>query len=101
MQDLHLSLLSELGKKFEVVGDLEQAIDVFQQTVAVDPTAEHAHRALMRLYAATDQRLRALQQYHRLREVLDSELALDPDAESRKLYDNILSGHFQSEITRK
>lgn len=97
LRDLHLRLLSELGKIFEAVGDIEQAIDIFQNTIAVDPTAEHAHQALMRLYAAQGYRQRALQQYHRLREILDRELALDPDLESRKLYEDILSGQFQNE----
>ena len=101
LQDLYLSLLSELGNMFEALGDIQQAIDIFQQTVAVDPTAEHAHRALMRLYTAKGYRQRALQQYHRLREILGRELGLDPDTESRKLYEDILSGHFQTEVTQK
>ena len=101
LQDLYLSLLSELGRMFETLGDIEQAIDIFHQAVAVDPTAEHAHRALIRLYAATDRRQRALQQYHRLREILDRELGLDPDSGSRKLYEDILSGRFQTEIIQK
>lgn len=101
LRDLYLNLLSELGRMFQTLGDLEQAIDIFQQIVTVDPTAEHAHRALMRLYAATGLRLRALQQYHRLHEILDRELGLDPDPDSRKLYEDILSGRLQTEITQK
>jgi DNA-binding SARP family transcriptional activator len=101
LRDLYLSLLSELGRLFETLGDIEQAIDIFHQAVAVDPTAEHAHRALMRLYAVTDRRHRALQQYHRLREILDRELGLEPDPDSRRLYEDILSGRFQTEITQK
>jgi DNA-binding SARP family transcriptional activator len=101
LRDLYLSLLSELGKMFEAVGDIEQAIDIYQQLVAVDPTAEHAHRALMRLYISAGLRQKALQQYHRLREILDRELGLDPDPDSRKLYEDILSGRFQTEITQK
>jgi DNA-binding SARP family transcriptional activator len=101
LRDLYLNLLSELGNMFEALGDIDQAIDIFQQTVAVDPTAEHAHRGLMRLYTIKGYRNRALQQYHRLREILDRELALDPDPDSRKLYEAILSGRFQPEITQK
>lgn len=100
LRDLYLSLLDDLGKMFESVGDIEQAIDIFHQLVAVDRTAEHAHRALMRLYANAGLRQRALQQYHRMREILDRELGLDPDPESRKLYEEILSGRFQTELTR-
>jgi DNA-binding SARP family transcriptional activator len=34
----------------EAEGEIEQAIDMFRQVIASDPTAEYAHRALMRLY---------------------------------------------------
>jgi DNA-binding SARP family transcriptional activator len=101
LRDLYLSLLSELGKMFEALGDTEQAMDIFRQIVAVDPTAEHAHRALMRLYTVDGYRKRALQQYHRLREILDRELGLEPDQNSRKLYEDILSERFRIEITNK
>lgn len=101
LRDLYLRLLSELRRMFEATGDFEQAIAIFHQAVVVDPTVEHAHRALMRLYAVKGYRQRALQQYHRLREILDRELALDPDLDSRKLYEDILSGRFQMQITRK
>jgi DNA-binding SARP family transcriptional activator len=101
---LYLSLLTKLGTKLEAQGDIEQAIDIFRQVIAADPTAEHAHQALMRLYASAGLRQRALQQYHRLREILDRELALEPDSDSRRLYEDILSCHFirnNVEITPK
>jgi DNA-binding SARP family transcriptional activator len=95
---LYLSLQTKLGMMLEAQGDIDQAIDIFHQIVAGDPTAEHAHRALMRLYASAGLRQQALQQYHRLREILDRELALEPDLESRNLYDAILLGCFQNEL---
>jgi DNA-binding SARP family transcriptional activator len=98
---LYLSLQTKLGKMLEAQGDVAQAIDIFHQVITADPTAEHAHRALMRLYAAKGYRHRALQQYHRLREILDRELALDPDSDSRELYEDILSCRFQIELTQK
>ncbi|MEO7838961.1 MAG: BTAD domain-containing putative transcriptional regulator [Anaerolineales bacterium] len=101
LRDLYLSLLNDLGNMFESLGDMEQAIDIFRQLVTVDSTAEHAHRALMRLYISAGFRQKALQQYHRLREILNRELGLDPDSVSRKLYEDILSDRFQTEITQK
>jgi DNA-binding SARP family transcriptional activator len=94
---LYLSLQTKLGMMLEAQGHIEQAIEIFHQIVAADPTAEHAHRALMRLYISVGLRQKALQQYHRLREILDRELALEPDLESRNLYDDILFGRFQNE----
>jgi len=98
---LYLSLLTKLGTLLEAQGHIERAIDTFHGIVAVDPTAEHAHRALMRLYTGVGLRHKALGQYHRLREILDRHLALDPDPDSRRLYDDILCGRSQSEITQK
>ena len=95
---LYLSLQIKLGMILESQGDIEQAIEIFHQVIAADPTAEHAHRALMRLYTSAGLRQKALQQYHRLREILDRELALEPDLESRNLYDDILFGRFQNEL---
>jgi len=101
LQELHLGLLSELGRILESQGDIEQAKDIFHQVVSVDPIAEDAHQALMRLYAAAGYRHKALQQYHQLREILDQELALEPDPNSRSLYEAILLGRFQTELTHK
>jgi DNA-binding SARP family transcriptional activator len=98
---LYLSLQNKLGMMFEAQGDIEQAIYIFHQVITADPTAEHAHRALMRLYVSAGLRQQALQQYHRLREILDYELGLAPDPESRKLYEDILSCRFQIEIANK
>jgi len=98
---LHLSLQTKLGMILEAQGNIEQAIDIFHQVVVADPTAEHAHRALMRLYAYVGLRQQALQQYHRLLKILGSELGLEPDPESRKLYEDILSCRFRIEITAK
>jgi DNA-binding SARP family transcriptional activator len=95
---LYLSSLSKLGAMLEAQGEIEQAIDIFRQVITADPTAENSHRALMRLYTRAGLRQQALQQYHRLREILDLELALEPDLESRNLYDDILFSRFQSEI---
>ena len=101
LQWLYLRSLSKLGAMFEAQGDIEQAIDIFHKIVSADPTAEYAHRALMRLYTSVGLRQHALQQYHRLRQVLVYELGLAPDPESRKLYEEILSCRFQAALTLK
>ena len=92
---LYLSSLSRWGTMLEAQGAIDQAIDIFYKLVVVDPTAESAHRVLMRLYTNAGLRQKALQQYHRLREILDRELALEPDSESRKLYEDILCDRFK------
>ena len=48
-----------------------------------------AERVVMRLYAATGQRNKALLQYRQLYEILRQELGVEPDAVSRGLYEEI------------
>lgn len=54
--------------------------------LAIDATVETAHRALMRVYAATGQRSRALRQYARCQAALERELGSELDAETTALY---------------
>src|SRR5438045_2592121 len=68
-----------------------QAVAALQRALVVDPLAEPAHRALMRVYAATGRRQQALAQYQLLRQQLDAELAAEPDPETRDLYRALLA----------
>lgn len=60
-----------------------------ESLLADDPSVEAAHRALMRAYAATGQRDRALRQYSRCRVALEEELGTEPDPETEALYSTI------------
>jgi predicted ATPase/DNA-binding SARP family transcriptional activator len=86
--ELYSALCIELA---ELYGDDAQAVRALQRALVVDPLAEPAHRALMRLYAATGRRQQALAQYQLLRQQLDAELAAEPDPETRGLYRELLS----------
>src|SRR4051794_2646997 len=88
----YLGLLTELSARFTGDGDAPAAIDVLQQAVVVDPLHEAAHRALMRLFAATGRRQQALAQYHQLRDALRRELEADPDPQTAGLYRALLRG---------
>lgn len=57
--------------------------------LAIDSTVETAHRALMRVYAATGQRSRALRQYARCQAALERELGCELDAETEALFSMI------------
>ncbi len=62
--------------------------------VSRDSGREEAHRSLMRLYALSGQRQQALRQYQVLREALSREFEAEPDAASRRLFEEIQAGHF-------
>src|SRR5260370_762935 len=58
--------------------------------LALDPTRETGHRALMRLYAAQGERAAAIRQYQLCMATLRRELGVQPAAEPRDLYFEVL-----------
>src|SRR4051812_6341018 len=92
LNELHLGLLLELSDSLTKEGDSGAAIEVLEQAVVIDPLHEEAHRALMRLFAATGRRQQALAQFHHLRGALRRDLEADPDPQTGDLYRALLRG---------
>jgi DNA-binding SARP family transcriptional activator len=67
-------------------GQTDGAIATAQQSLRIDPLQEPIHRTLMRLYIETGDLGNAIQQYDTCAKVLRRELQIDPDAETRKLF---------------
>lgn len=65
------------------------AIATAHRLLQVDPLREDVHRDLMRLYSATDQRGRALQQFLICRQLLHDELHVAPVPETTALYEQL------------
>lgn len=91
LKERHLGLLLTFARLQEQDGDTRGAIASLQQALLVEPLHELAHRELMRIYAITGRRQRALGQFHLLREALRREFEDDPDDETRLLYQDILA----------
>lgn len=87
-----LDTLVELAQLQERGGKPEPAITTWRRVIAREPAHEPAHRALMRLYALVGQRHHALRQYQQLHDVLHRELDAEPEADTERLYQEILSG---------
>jgi DNA-binding SARP family transcriptional activator len=90
------SLRRELGGALEKLarchvsrGDFEQAINYARRWLALDPIHEPAHRELMWLYYWASQRSAALRQYNQCVATLKHELGIDPEPETRALYQAI------------
>ena len=71
-------------------GDMATAVQHALRLTAIDPLSEEAHRELMRLYALSGRRARVAAQYEPLRELLDSELGVEPAHETKELYESLL-----------
>jgi len=70
---------------------VDAAIETALRLLAMDPTQETVHRALMKLYAGNGRRTDALRQYQECVEVLQRELDVEPEPATRQLYRDI--GH--------
>ena len=89
----YLSLLFELAALLEEREAFDRAAAALQEIVSREPAHEEAHVRLVRVYARAGQRHGAMRQYEHLRKTLRRELGADPQAASRRVYEEILAGH--------
>ncbi len=73
----------------ELAGDMEQAIRIAVQWLALDHLQEEAYRALMQLYITQGDRVAALRVYEQCRSMLLSELQIEPASETVALAQRI------------
>jgi DNA-binding SARP family transcriptional activator len=74
LRTLYLTSLVELATLYEERGEFGSAAEALRRVVQSEPIHEEAHAGLMRLYALSGERQRALVQHERLRETLLREL---------------------------
>ena len=72
-------------------GDAETAVQTALRLLTLDPLQEAVHRTLMRLYAELGRRAAALRQYQDCVEVLQRELGIEPEADTKRLYQELLA----------
>ena len=97
LHELNGRVLEQLLAHKSEAGELDQAIALAQRLLSMDSFQERVQRALMRLYAAQGHRQTALQQYQRYREMLETELGVQPEPETVALAEAIGKGAPDSE----
>lgn len=90
LHDRALDGVTRLLAQQRQAGQLQPAIDAAHRLLALDPLQEPVHRTLMGLYAQLGQRGAALRQYQECVNVVQRELGVEPEAETRQLYREIL-----------
>jgi TolB-like protein/DNA-binding SARP family transcriptional activator/Flp pilus assembly protein TadD len=85
-----LAAMTTLLPETEETGPPEAGISLALRILALDPLQETAHRSLVRLYSQQGRRGAALTQHQTLRETLARELGMTPEAETHRLYREIL-----------
>ncbi len=90
LRHLYLDALFHLTSAAEIRGDTAAAVTHGRRLTALEPLREDAHRLLMRVYAATGNRGKAIEQYRICQGELSTELNVDPTSETQALYASLI-----------
>lgn len=91
LRALAIRAYSKLADLQRTAGLTEKAIRTAERALMLEPTEESVHRTLMRLHAAVGRPNAALRQYQRCVQILERELGVEPDANTRELLREISS----------
>jgi DNA-binding SARP family transcriptional activator len=98
LHELALEALAKLLAHQRRAGATEAAVASALRVLSLDPLQEPVHRALMRCYTQLGRRGAALRQYQACVGALQRELGIEPDAETKALYREILRERPQSRV---
>ena len=101
LHDLVIRASGKLATYYEHQHHYQQAQQHVQRQLQLEPSNESAHRGLMRILAQSGQRTAALQQYARCCQVLEQELATEPELATFILWEAIRSNTFSSSTSLK
>jgi DNA-binding SARP family transcriptional activator/pimeloyl-ACP methyl ester carboxylesterase len=90
LRELALEALAKGLAHQRKTGALATALGTARQLLVIDRLQEPVHRTLMRLHAQLGQRAAALRQYQQCVIVLQRELGVEPELETKQLYQEIL-----------
>lgn len=90
LRELAMDALAKLLLHQRSNGASEAAIQTGLRLLALDPTQESVHRTLMRLYAELGKGGAALRQYQQCVGIVQRELGVEPETETKLLYQQIL-----------
>lgn len=90
LRELAIETLARLVAWQSDAGDVDAALVTALRLLALDPCQEPVHRTLMRLYVRQGRRGAALRQYQACVDVLRRDLGAEPEADTRRLYEEML-----------
>ncbi|HSN69812.1 MAG TPA: BTAD domain-containing putative transcriptional regulator, partial [Thermoanaerobaculia bacterium] len=90
LRETALSALSAMVDLQTNAGKSEAAVQTSLRILSIDPLRESTHRLLMRLYVLQGRRESAIKQFQTCREILRRQLDVDPEEETKRLFDEIL-----------
>lgn len=93
-----IDALLQLASANRQRGAYDEALTALQRLLQIDPIDEQGQRELMLVYALTGRRKDALRQYSRFSTALSSELGVEPEPETTRLYERIRGGEITGEV---
>ena len=90
LRELAQEGLAKLLALYSREGKLDVAVRTASRLLTLDPLQETVHRALMMLFARQGRREAALKQYQTCVGLLERELGMEPEEETKQVYEDIL-----------
>jgi DNA-binding SARP family transcriptional activator len=90
LREICICLLGRLADTYVRQGRLADAIEACQRSLLIDNVREETHRQLIALFYQDGRRDQAIRQYEACRQILGQALDIEPDIETRDLYQSIL-----------
>lgn len=100
LRALAIGALDKLIAHYRAAGDVAHCAQAAARLLCLDPLREDVHRTLMWAYAAQDRLGLALKQYEICRKVLERELGLQPEPQTRSLFDELRARRMKSDKAR-
>ncbi|MEM9484526.1 MAG: BTAD domain-containing putative transcriptional regulator, partial [Cyanobacteria bacterium P01_F01_bin.116] len=90
LHQLLINALADLGSMLAELGDYRGAIATTQRLLQLESLNDSAYLTLMKCHAQQGERATALQVYHQCMTLLREEMGIDPSAETRQFYEQLL-----------
>jgi DNA-binding SARP family transcriptional activator/pimeloyl-ACP methyl ester carboxylesterase len=94
LRTIWIGVLEKLLHQHAMKDNLAAYVQAATRLLASDPLREDIHRGLMQIYARQGRANMALKQFAQCREALRKHLQLEPDNETRELYDKLRASRF-------
>ncbi len=91
LRNMYLDCLLKVASYYELRSEFSMALHYGRALIALDPLREDVYRLLIRLYAKSGDRARAIRQYGQCRDILEEELNIPPMEETQALYSSVLA----------
>ena len=89
-REQYLRLLEALASLAQAAGDWPRVMQLAQLIIHDDPFREDIHCLIMRGHAAAGNRGAVKDQYETVKRLLEAELGVEPSAETKKLYRQLI-----------